>query len=151
MFIKPKSRSTRGYSIYALTGTILESIVLLVILLIVLPLFNINLEWWLVAVIVVVELAISAFTYSMGRKALSKKLESGSDSMVGRIGRVTTPLNPTGYVKIRGELWRASCVNELETGSEVVVVGIEGIKLTVVPNERTKFTAAKSGKRETNL
>jgi membrane protein implicated in regulation of membrane protease activity len=151
MFIKPKSRSTRGYSIYALTGTILESIALLIILLIVLPLFDINLEWWLVAVIVVVELAISAFTYSMGRRALSKKLESGSDSMMGCVGIVTTPLNPTGYVKIRGELWKASCMNEMETGSEVVVIGIEGIKLTVVLNERTKFTAAKPGKRGINL
>ena len=148
MFIKPKSRSTRGYTVYALTGTILESIALLIFLLIVLPLFNINLEWWLVAVIFVVELAISAFTYSMGRRALSKRLESGSDSMVGCVGTVTTPLDPMGYVKIRGELWKASCKNKLETGSGVVVIGIEGMKLTVVPDERTNFITAKPGKRE---
>ncbi len=134
MFIKPKPRSTRGYTIYAITGTILESVLLLIVLLIILPLFNIILEWWAVVAIVVIELAISAFTYIMGRRALSKRLIYGLDSMIGCVGTVSTSLNPTGYIKIRGELWRAVCNENLEAGTEVIVTEMEGMKLTVVPN-----------------
>jgi len=146
MFIKPKSRSTRGYTIYAITGTILESVVLIIVLLIILPLFSINLEWWLMLIIIVVELAISAFTYIMGRRALSRKLIYGSDSMIGCTGTVTNSLNPTGYIKIRGELWKAVCKDKVEAGGEVLVTDMIGMKLTVIPRERANFIETNSEK-----
>jgi len=134
MLIKPKSRSTRGYTIYAVAGTILESVFLLVVLLVILPLFNINLEWWIVTAIVVIELGISVFTYLMGRRALSKSIVYGSDSMIGCVGIVSSTLDPTGYIKIRGELWKAACKGKIEAGTEVLVTDMVGMKLLVIPH-----------------
>jgi membrane-bound serine protease (ClpP class) len=54
--------------------------------------------------------------------------------MIGRRGIVTGRLDPEGYVRVRGELWRAETVeNErpLEEGQSVTVVGVSGLKLYV--------------------
>jgi membrane protein implicated in regulation of membrane protease activity len=133
MFIKPKPRSTRGYTIYAIVGTILEVVAWLAVAFIILPLFGIRLEWWVVVAFLAIELAVSLFTYVMGRRALGKRLAYGPEAIIGSEGIVTMPLNPTGYVKVRGELWKASCPSNLKAGDEVVVTGIQGLKLTVVP------------------
>jgi membrane protein implicated in regulation of membrane protease activity len=133
MFIKPKSRSTRGYTIYAIVGTILEETALLVALLWVLPFFNIHLTLWWIVAIMVFSLGSSYFTYIMGRRALSKRLTFGPEAIIGSKGIVATPLNPTGYVKVRGELWEASCQSRMEVDDEVVVTRMEGLKLLVMP------------------
>lgn len=132
MPIKPDNHSTRGYTIYSIVGTILEETALLVTLLWILPFFDIHLPWWWIVAIMVFSLGFSYFTYTMGRRALSKKLISGPEAIVGNKGVVVTPLNPTGYVKVRGELWEASCQSRLEIGDEVVVVRMEGMKILVV-------------------
>jgi len=122
-----------GYTIYAIVGTILEVAALLIVVLWVLPLFNIYIPWWILAVLLVIDLGVSAFTYIMGRRALSQKLKYGPEAIIGSEGVVATALNPTGYIKVRGELWKASCQYRLEIGDEVVVTEIEGLKLIVVP------------------
>jgi membrane protein implicated in regulation of membrane protease activity len=136
MFIMPKNRSTRGYTIYAIAGTILEVAVWLIVAFVILPLFGIRLEWWVVVAFLALELAVSLFTYIMGRRALSKRLDYGPESIIGSEGIVSTPLNPTGYIKVKGELWKASCQYDLKTDDEVVVTGIKGMKLSVVPKDR---------------
>jgi membrane protein implicated in regulation of membrane protease activity len=133
MLFKPQSKTVFGYTIYAIIGTILELTVLLTVLLWVLPLFNIYITWWILAILLAIELGISIFTYIMGRRALSKKLMYGPDAIIGSEGVVATAFNPTGYVKIRGELWKASCQSSLKVGDEVVVTEMEGLKLMVVP------------------
>ncbi|MBM3143350.1 MAG: nodulation protein NfeD, partial [Chloroflexi bacterium] len=53
---------------------------------------------------------------------------------VGCEGVVTRSLNPEGYVKIQGVLWKATCAEGyLEVGTEVVVLEVDGLKLLVVP------------------
>ncbi len=128
----------RGYTIYAIIGTSLEVVVLLVVLLWVLPLLNIHVPWWIVVILLVVELGVSVFTYIMGRRALSQQLTFVPEFVIGSVGVVTTPLNPAGYVKVRGELWKAYCQSQVETGEEVVVVEMEGMKLAVVPKKEYK-------------
>jgi membrane-bound serine protease (ClpP class) len=52
--------------------------------------------------------------------------------MVGTRGVVASTLSPEGLVKIRGELWGAvSDGGKIYTGAEVVVVGENGLKLSV--------------------
>jgi membrane protein implicated in regulation of membrane protease activity len=135
MLFKPQSKTVFGYTIYAIIGTILELTVLLAVLLWILPLFNIYITWWILAILLAIELGISIFTYIMGRRALSKKLMYGPDAIIGSEGVVATVFNPTGYVKIRGELWKASCQSSLKIGDEVVVTEMEGLKLMVIPKK----------------
>ena len=122
-----------GYTIYATIGTIVEALALLIVLLWVLPLLSIYIPWWITVILVVVELGVSLFTYIMGKRALSKQLTYGPEAMVGSEGIVATPFNPTGYVKVRGELWKASCESKIAVGDGVIVIKMEGLKLVVVP------------------
>ncbi len=84
-------------------------------------------------ILLVVELGVSWFTYIMGRRALSKQLMYGPEALIGSVGVVATTLNPMGYVRVRGELWKASCQLKLEVGDEVMVIKMEGMKLVVLP------------------
>ena len=133
MVIKPRSKTVFGYTIYAIIGTAVELTVLLVILLWVLPLLDIYIPWWIVAILLVIELGFSAFTYIMGRRALRQRIAYGPEAIVGSEGVVATALDPTGYVKIRGELWKAYCQSKLDIGDEVVVVEMKGLRLVVIP------------------
>jgi membrane-bound serine protease (ClpP class) len=60
------------------------------------------------------------------------KPKVAAEGIIGNEGKVTKRMAPEGYVKIQGALWKATCNEaELEIGDEVVVMDIEGLKLTV--------------------
>ena len=124
------------YTIYALIGTLLEEAALAVIVLWVLPRFNIHIPLWGL-VTMAVALAIYAYiTYRLGRLVLIKKPIVDPESIIGNQGVVVRPLKPEGYVKVQGVLWKASCAeSELETGDEVMVIGIDRLKLIVCRKE----------------
>ena len=60
-----------------------------------------------------------------------------SRAMIGERGVAKEKLIPAGYVKIRGELWRAEKIGEgppIEEGQPVRVKKMEGLTLFVVPD-----------------
>jgi len=60
-----------------------------------------------------------------------------SRSMIGERGVAREKLAPAGFVKIRGELWRAEKIGEgppIEAGQPVRVEKMEGLTLFVVPD-----------------
>jgi membrane-bound serine protease (ClpP class) len=68
-------------------------------------------------------------------RARRSKVLTGPQAMIGGTAIVRTPLNPTGQVEIRGELWQASLRGSasLAVGSVVSVRGVEGLVLIVEP------------------
>jgi membrane-bound serine protease (ClpP class) len=66
-------------------------------------------------------------------KARRGKVLTGPQAMIGGTAIVRTPLNPTGQVEIRGELWQASLLGHasLAVGSTVSVRSVEGLVLIV--------------------
>ena len=68
-------------------------------------------------------------------RARRSKILTGPQAMIGGTAIVRTPLNPTGQVEIRGELWQASLRGQasLAVGSPVSVRGVEGLVLIVEP------------------
>jgi membrane-bound serine protease (ClpP class) len=68
-------------------------------------------------------------------RARRGKVLTGPQAMIGGTAIVRTPLNPTGQVEIRGELWQASLRGpaSLAVGSSVSVRSIEGLVLIVEP------------------
>jgi len=80
--------------------------------------------------------AFEVITYRIGSRALKRKPVAGLSSMVGSKGKVVSPLDPEGLVKIKGELWQSSSGGRrINTGEEVIVVGQDGLKLIVRKNE----------------
>jgi membrane-bound ClpP family serine protease len=70
--------------------------------------------------------------YRIGSRALRKKSEPGSTNMVGVEGRVSSRLDPEGYVRIHGELWEARSESGIiERGADVIVVNQVGLKIVV--------------------
>jgi membrane protein implicated in regulation of membrane protease activity len=51
--------------------------------------------------------------------------------IVGQRGTAVTDIAPTGFVRVRGELWQAASEQEIVAGSEIYVRDIHGLQLTV--------------------
>ncbi|HVL65295.1 MAG TPA: NfeD family protein [Actinomycetota bacterium] len=65
-----------------------------------------------------------------------KKPVTGAEALVGAIGRTQEPLNPSGQVMVKGQLWGARARHPLEAGEPVVVTDVEGMRLVVRPRDR---------------
>jgi membrane protein implicated in regulation of membrane protease activity len=131
MKIKPPLRAITKYTVYALIGTLLELGILIAIVVWGLPYMDIAMPLWVVIVLAIILLAFSGYTYTMGRRALNRKLLHEIGSMIGSTGIVSTVNESGGYIKIRGELWKAISESKLTIGEEVVVVNIDGFTLIV--------------------
>ena len=64
-------------------------------------------------------------------KAQMKKPFTGVDGMIRREGKTITPVHADGKVLVKGERWNAFSGELIEEGTDVRVVGIEGLKLKV--------------------
>jgi membrane-bound serine protease (ClpP class) len=87
-------------------------------------------------------LGFGAITFGLAWIALRarrSKVLTGPQAMIGGTAIVRTPLNPTGQVEIRGELWQASLRGQasLAVGSSVSVRSVEGLVLIVEPAQET--------------
>jgi len=109
-----------------------------------LPQFDIHIPWWGLSILMVVLAVYSFITYRMGRLALIQKPIVAPDSIIGTEGKVVKPLTPVGSVKVQGVLWKAVCAeSQLETDDEVVVVGIDRLKLIVILKRRSSPPAGR--------
>lgn len=63
----------------------------------------------------------------------SNDTASNVEALIGQHGMVTSTISPLrfGQVKVNGEIWTASAVEEIETDTRIEVTGIDGVKLLV--------------------
>ena len=125
-------KNKASFALFCLVTTIIEEAVLVAVLLWFLPHFGISIPIWLFAVLVSAWAGWSYLTYRMGRSAMSKTPAVGPEAMIGTICRSITPLCPKGQVQAGTELWRACSISgDIDTGVEVVIVGIKELTLFV--------------------
>lgn len=79
---------------------------------------------------------ITVFLLSLVLKARANKVVTGEAGMIGEEGVARTALRPRGNVFVHGELWEAVSSAEVEAGSRVRVVAVEGLTLRVEPESR---------------
>jgi membrane protein implicated in regulation of membrane protease activity len=93
---------------------------------ILLAVFVLPSPWGLIAVIVggVIDILESLALVHWSRR---RRVSTGAEALVGQTAIVA---NPT-QVKIVGELWEARAERLLVPGEEVVVRGVDGLRLTV--------------------
>ena len=96
--------------------------------------------WLEVILFVIASAALLFFTRPLAMKLINKEtVKTNYESMTGRVGVVTEQvvnLNATGCVRVSGQDWtaRSAAAEEvIPTDTEVVVLGIEGVKLMVSP------------------
>ena len=57
-------------------------------------------------------------------------------SMIGLTGIAQEPLNPKGYIRVKGELWKAKVLDKevkVNAGESIIIRGIDGLTLLVEP------------------
>jgi membrane protein implicated in regulation of membrane protease activity len=128
----------RRYTLLAIATSLLEQAALVSVVLWLLPRAAINVPIWGLILMMIALGTYNYINYRLGKRALTKKPIISLD--IGSRGRAATPISPTGYVRVNGELWRASSNSNIDAGEEISVVGIEGLKLLVSPIERDNRT-----------
>lgn len=89
----------------------------------------------IIILIVVLSAVFFLFAVTMAISAQRRKTVTGEEGMIGEIGVASTDLNPTGEIKVHGEIWKAESKDgEIRKGEEVVVTGISNLKLFVKRN-----------------
>ena len=97
-----------------------------------LPDFGIELPFALLITAMAAWAVFSTWLFIFTTRTLKRQAQAGLPSMVGTRGKAAGTLNPEGQVKIRGELWGAiSDEGKIDAGEEVVIVGQDGLKLSV--------------------
>ena len=133
-----KTKPPLWYTLQAILGWIIEEVILVAAVLWLLPQFDVNLPLWVLGILMAALAIYSYIMYRIGRSTFLIRPKVAAETVIGNGGKVTKRLAPEGYVKVQGVLWKATCVeSELEVGDEVVVVGIEGLRLIVSPKLRT--------------
>jgi membrane-bound serine protease (ClpP class) len=91
------------------------------------------LTWSVAAIGTAVWVVKDLLLFPFLRRAYEPDL-TGAARLVGERGVAEGDLTPHGYVRVRGELWRAtanSVEQPLSRGTEVEVIGAEGMEVTV--------------------
>ena len=122
------------YTVHTITTTLLEEAALAAVVLWLLPMFGTNIPLWCLILMMAALGAYAWVNYRRGRKALDKK--PMISPAVGSRGRTATPISPTGYVRVNGELWRALSSSTINAGEEIIVVGMREMILQVSSVEK---------------
>jgi membrane-bound ClpP family serine protease len=126
----------KRHNIYSLMLAILEQLALVAAVLRILPEIGINIPVWGLLLMMVALCAYSVLSYRLGKKAMERSPLIWP--AVGSKGRATTPLAPSGYALIGTELWKASSTGaDIDRGTEVVIVRVEGTQLFVTGRNDT--------------
>jgi membrane-bound ClpP family serine protease len=131
-------RKRKAFTLLILGTTAVEEAVLVVILLVILPLFEINIPIWLIVVFLVAWAAWSFVTYRLGVITIDKIPVVGAEVLIGSKCITTTPLASIGYVKVGSELWKAYSIDgDINSEVEVVIVEVKGLTLQVTLSSDT--------------
>jgi membrane-bound serine protease (ClpP class) len=76
--------------------------------------------------------AVSVALYQAGSRALRRKPFITLPDMIDGRGRVVSPLDPEGLVRVKGELWVATSTDKkMDVGTNIIVVAQDGLKIVV--------------------
>jgi membrane-bound serine protease (ClpP class) len=91
-----------------------------------------QIDWWLIAVIIIILGGFVAFAATSVVKTYKKHATTGKEDLIGNIALVKEVLAPEGTVLFQGELWAAlSESGNIEIGEEVLISRVDGLKLIV--------------------
>lgn len=79
---------------------------------------------------------IGLYIVTLVARSRRRSVKTGTDSMIGATVIASTPLQPVGRVNYKGEDWTAILddpSSSVDAGTEVLIVGVEGLLLHVRP------------------
>ncbi|HEY4612160.1 MAG TPA: nodulation protein NfeD [Bacteroidota bacterium] len=92
----------------------------------------VEISWSLILATVALTVIFFMFVIGFGLKAQTRKPTTGKEGLMGELGEAITVLNPTGQVRVHGEIWNAeSAKGKIAKGEKVKVIAVENLKLRV--------------------
>lgn len=129
---------TKWWGLYSIVTTLLQEAALALVVLLGLPHLGINIPWWGLVGLMSAWGIWGYIGYLLGKSALRRKPMHTPGVVIGETGEAVMPLDPEGYVKINGELWKAlSTGSFIDAGEEVTVIGIKRLTLMVRGKDTT--------------
>jgi membrane-bound ClpP family serine protease len=117
--------------------SLLGDAIILTIAIIILSRFGIRTPIWLIIPIAILFIGWTFISYL----TMTRNPRIGFENMIGTTGLTLDSLSPKGTVRIGHEQWAAKARDgNIETGVTVVVVGQNGLWLTVVRKDQTEST-----------
>jgi len=93
-------------------------------------------DWWLIAIVVICIIAFFAFVVNRGIRAHRRQASAGREDLIGKIAEVKIALKPKGVVFIQGERWTAiSETGLMKPEEEVIITKVDGLKLYVTKKQ----------------
>lgn len=92
-------------------------------------------DWSIIAALAVFSAGLIVVIGRLALRSRRSRIETGQEEMIGALGRVIDWNEGTGHVFVRSERWNADGPADLEQGAAIVVEGVDGLRLRVVPAE----------------
>ena len=97
--------------------------------------------WWRIAAIGAL-LVFEVIEISIWLRWRKRRSITGAETMVGEKGLAVTDCRPVGQVRLKGQLWSATCPRGVGSGETVVVIAVRGVRLEVAPDIGAKLPDA---------
>jgi membrane-bound serine protease (ClpP class) len=104
------------------------------------------LDWPWRALAVLAAAAYEGFEILLWLRWRKKRSTTGIESLVGTRGKAIGDLRPEGQVRVRGQIWKARCAEGADAGDDVVVAGVDGLRLEVRPGSLPHGAPSSSGR-----
>lgn len=118
-------------------ASLLDEIALVGLVLLILWFFKVKITLLVAIFIGLVFIASIFIIHKYLVPAFQRRKITGAEGMVGIEGEVVEALNPQGLIKIGDEYWKAKSTDRnIEVGEVVEIIGIDGLKLRVIPKEK---------------
>ena len=86
------------------------------------------------AIVVAVAIVFEGAELVFWRRVLARyRIGAGPETMVGETAVVVERCEPTGTVRVRGEIWKARCEAGAAPGAGVRILAVDGLTLEVEP------------------
>ena len=91
-----------------------------------------HISWQIIAAVVVITILFFTFVIGLGIKAQTRKPTTGKEGLLNEMGEAISDLDPSGQVKVHGEIWRAvSIEGKILKGSKIIVAEISNLLLKI--------------------
>lgn len=86
---------------------------------------------WLIGGVTLASLGFFGLALTAAIRAQRLRAKVTAETIIGKRGVVTTPVDPVGTVQVESELWTAVADEPVGPGEEIEVVGLEGLRARV--------------------
>jgi membrane-bound serine protease (ClpP class) len=124
---------TPGFGVLGVGGLIAFVIGSVILMDTELPAYQISMP--IIAAFAVASAAVFLFVIGAAVRSRRSRVVSGREAMIGATAEVLDDLSGRGHVRAFGELWQAESRVPLTKGARVRIVAINGLVLTVEPQE----------------